>query len=277
MDLCSLECRFRRILLCVFVFTFLGVGLFSAFAKYVEVRNGYVEKMRSRVIVAQEFILDFIFKYDVHYQEIVQQCPSGTVDEVQQYLKGIIHFHEMGDLYYLLDRDKKIVSISDIYSSYVGMSMSHNTFLQSSDKFSKVHQSLFSNKSVVSMQYSMDCGMALVVERSMANVIRSLAFFDKGMMFPTQTLFVLTTEGTVAYHSDTNLMKSRHNLGFEMEDWHPPAVGSLFSYSLRGEKFFAYKQQFSVPRGWTIYFSVPASLLLDPIKKAVFLSSKVIS
>lgn len=271
MELCSLECRFRRILVWVFMGAFLAVGLLSAFAKYIEVRNGYVEKMRSQVMVAQELILDFIFKHDGHVIEIVQQCPTGSVEEVKQYIQQAIHFHEMGDLYYLLDGDLKIVLVSGTFTSYVGLSRSHDTFLQSSDKISKVHQSLFSNKSVVSMQYPLSCGMTLVVERSMTNVIRSMRFFDKGRMFPTQTLFVLSSEGTVVYHSNAKLMKSRHNLAFEMEQWQSPIIDGLFSYNLHGERFFAYKQHFSVPRGWTIYFSVPTSLLFAPIKQTVLL------
>ena len=276
MKLRPLEYRFRRIFFGVFVCTLIGVSLFSAFGKYIELRDSYTERMRSQVLVAQELIRDFIFKYDKYLLEISKHCPAESTLQVKEYLHKKIHFHETGDLYYVLDKEQKIFSISEQYSSYNGMRLSHNRFLQSAERISRVHQSIFSNKSVVSIKYPMSCSMTLVIERSIDNVIKSMGFFDKGRMFANQTLFVLTTEGTVAYHSDARLMKSRHNLGFEMVEWNPPAIGDLFSYQLQGEKFFAYKEQFSIPKGWTIYFSVPASLFFDPIKKSVFLYLAVV-
>lgn len=270
MRVAPLETKIRELLFLIFVLFFLGVSLVAAYVEYVEARNGYYHDMGAQVQIAQDLVTDYILKYDDHFLQIVNQCPVEEPGEVAAYLNRVIHFHDIGDIYFLLDRERRIVMVAPSYQSYQGVSLAQIPFFSSPDKISPVHQSLFSNKSVVSLQYPLRGGMVLVVERDITNITKAMSFFEEGKIFPRQTMFILTTEGTVAYHPNTELVKSRHNLAFEMKQWSPPLAGGFFTYRLHGEKFYALRQDFEIPRGWIMYFSVPGSLLFRPIVSEVF-------
>jgi PAS domain S-box-containing protein len=225
--------------------------------------------MRSQVNIAQNLIADFIFGYDDHILGIIRKCPDGSLDEVKSFLKEELHFHNPGDIYYLLNQNQRIVLISSPYESYEGMTLSPQSFHRSSSEISDVHQSLFSNKTVITIHYPMAGGITLVFERDLQSINRIMSFFDKSKVFDDQAIFILTNEGKVAYHPDTRLVKSRHNLAFDMRKWHLSAAGNLFSYKLYGQKYIAFKKLLTMPQGWTIYFSVPAGLLLSHVEKVV--------
>jgi len=225
--------------------------------------------MRSQVNIAQNLIADFIFGYDDHILGIIRKSPEGSVDEVKSYLKNTLHFHGPGDIYYLLDQNQRIVLISPPYESYEGMSLSPKSFPRSSANISDVHQSLFSDKTVITIQYPMAAGMTLILERDLQSINRIMSFFDKSKVFDNQAIFILTSDGKVAYHPETRLVKSRHNLAFDMRDWKLPAAGNLVTYQLYGQKYIAFHKTLIVPQGWTIYFSVPAGQLLSHVEKVM--------
>jgi len=265
----SLERKIRRILIVVFVLSFLFAVGVSTVGIYLTARGEYLGQMRSQVNIAQNLIADFIFGYDDHILGIIRKCPDGSVDEVKSFLQEELHFHTPGDIYYLLDQQQRIVLISPPYESYEGMTLSPQSFHRSSSEISDVHQSLFSDKTVITIQYPMAGGITLIFERDLQGINRIMSFFDKGKVFDDQAIFILTNEGKVAYHPDTRLVKSRHNLAFDMRNWHLPAAGNMFSYKLYGRKYIAYKKILTVPQGWAIYFSVPAGLLLSHVERVV--------
>jgi PAS domain S-box-containing protein len=265
----SLERNIRRILIAIFAFSFLVAAGVSSTGIYLTARDEYTGQMRSQVNIAQNLIADFIFGYDDHILGIIRKSPDGSVDEVKSYLKKALHFHSEGDIYYLLDPHHRIALISSPYESYEGMSIAPKSFHHSSSEISDVHQSLFSDKTVISIQYPMAAGMVLIFERDLQSITRIMSFFDKSKVFADQAIFVLTSEGKVAYHPETRLVKSRHNLAFDMRDWKLPAAGDLFTYQLNGKKYIAFQKPLTVPLGWRIYFSLPAGRLLSHVEKVV--------
>ena len=265
----SLERKIRHILIAVFALSFLVAAGVSTVVIYLAARGEYQSQMRSQVNIAQNLIADFIFGYDDHILSIIRKCPDGSMAEVKSYLQEELHFHSPGDIYYLLDQQQRIVLISPPYESYVGMTLSPKSFRRSSSEISDVHQSLFSDKTVITIQYPMAGGITLIFERDLQSINRIMSFFDKSKVFADQAIFVLTNEGKVAYHPDTKLVRSRHNLAFDMRDWQLPAAGNLYSYKLYGQKYIAYKKLLTVPQGWAIYFSVPAGLLLAQVERVV--------
>jgi len=271
----SLERKFRHILIVVFALSFLVAAGISTIGIYLTARDEYMGQMRSQVNIAQNLIADFIFGYDDHILGIIRKSPDGSVDEVKAYLRKALHFHNEGDIYYLLDQDQRIAFISSPYESYVGMTISPKSFNPSASEISDVHQSLFSDKTVITIQYPMAAGMTLIFERDLQSINRVMSFFDKSKVFDKQAIFVLTSEGKVAYHPETRLVKSRHNLAFDMRAWKLPAAGNLISFQLYGLKYIAYKKILTVPPGWSIYFSVPAAQLLAHVER-VLLSQLVL-
>ncbi|RJX35963.1 MAG: PAS domain S-box protein [Desulfurivibrio sp.] len=265
----SLERKIRHILIAVFAFSFLVAAGVSTVGIYLTARGEYLSQMRSQVNIAQNLIADFIFGYDDHILSIIRRSPDGSLAEVNDFLKEKLHFHNPGDIYYLLDEQHRIVLISPPYESYTGMALSPQSFHRTSSEISDVHQSLFSDKTVITIQYPMAGGITLIFERDLQTINRTMSFFEKSRVFDDQAIFILTSEGKVAYHPDAPLVKSRHNLAFDMREWQLPAAGNLSSYKLYGQKYIAYKKELTVPQGWTIYFSVPAGRLLAHVEKVV--------
>jgi len=268
----SLERKIRHILIVVFALSFLVAAGISTVGVYLTARDEYVGQMRSQVNIAQNLIADFIFGYDDHILGIIRKGPDGpdgSVDEVKAYLEKSLHFHNAGDIFYLLDQDQRIVLISSPYESYAGMSLSSRSLHRSSGEISDVHQSLFSDKTVISIHYPMAAGMSLVFERDLQSINRIMSFFDKSKVFDKQAIFVLTSEGKVAYHPETRLVTSRHNLAFDMRNWRLPAAGNLLSFQINGQRYIAFKKILTVPQGWSIYFSVPAGQLLAHVERVV--------
>ncbi|MCJ7603349.1 MAG: PAS domain S-box protein [Desulfobulbaceae bacterium] len=265
----SLERKIRRILIVVFGLSLLVAAGVGTAGIYLAVRDEHISQMRSQVDIVQNLIDDYMLGYDDHILGIIRQSPEGSVDEVKSYLKKALHLHEPGDIYYLLDQNQRIVLISPPYESYEGMSISPKSFHRSSAEISDVHQSLFSDKTVITIQYPMAAGMTLIFERDLQSINRIMSSFDKSKVFDNQAIFVLTSEGKVAYHPETRLVKSRHNLAVDMRDWKLPVAGNLVTYQLYGQKYMAFKKILTVPRGWTIYYSVPAGELLSHVEKIV--------
>ncbi len=269
MSLRPFECRIRRLLILIFLLSFLVVAIFTGITKFVEIRSSYIDQMTAQMNIAQNLISGFVLRYDNHFIEVADKCRGYSTDEVGENLLQSVHSLDVGDIFYLIDHEQRIVLISQPYQDYVGMSFVHTPFFDSPHKISAVHQSFFTNKSVVTMQYPTSCGMTLVIERDIVNIMGAMDFFENGKIFSSQIMFVLTSEGVVAYHPDEKLVRSRHNLGFDMKEWAMPAAGKLFSYGLDGEKFFALKKEFDLLKGWTLYFSVPARSLFNPILQAI--------
>jgi PAS domain S-box-containing protein len=265
----SLERKIRRILIVVFGLSMLVAAGVGTAGIYLIARDEHISQMRSQVDIVQNLIDDYMLGYDDHILGIIRKSPEGSVDAVKSYLKKALHLHGPGDIYYLFDQNQRIVLISPPYESYEGMSISPKSFHRSSTKISDVHQSLFSDKTVITIQYPMAAGMTLIFERDLQSINRIMSSFDKNKVFDNQAIFVLTSEGKVAYHPETRLVKSRHNLAVDMRDWKLQAAGTLVTYQLYGQKYIAFQKSLTVPQGWTIYYSVPAGELLSHVEKIV--------
>ncbi len=264
----SLEGIVRNILIAIFTFSFIVAAWVSATRIYLNERDECRKQMRSQVNIAQYLIADFIFGFDSQIQAIIRECPVGPISKIKSYLQRELHFHDRDNIYYLLDQMRHIIFISPPYDLYEGMYLAPQSSLKVL-KVSNVHQSLFSDQSVVTIQYPLQGGLVLLAERNLQSIHHLMSFFDKSKLFDNQAIFILTDKGKVAFHPDTDLVRSRHNLAFDMQEWNLPALGGLISYQLYGKKYIALKKSLIVPKDWTIYFAIPADQLFPEIERAI--------
>ena len=246
------------------------VALISGLLEYREVRAEYSRAMTAKISMARSLVADTVFRYDRSVKNVLEQSEDEQVEEMLATLLDQLHFPNPEDTYYVLDSQGTVIIIADPYADYWGLDF--GVLLpskESNDIAISHHQSLLTKQSVVSIQYSLPRGMHLVVERGLENIIPTMTHLQEGQLFSGELFFVLSSSGQVAYHPDTSLMKSRHNLASDMKNKSLPDTDGRFSFVLYGIEYNAFSEEFSVPPGWIIYYAVPQAEMVKAVQAAV--------
>ncbi len=211
---------------------------------------------------------DYLHSYDRDVQEVREQHLrlDSSDAEVVQYLKEHLSLRSR-DLWYLLDHRNRVLYASQPYRHAVGLDFSHLEHIRNRSTVSKVHQSLFSQRSVVSRLYPLCPVHTLVIEQDLEGIIPLFGHVSTLNVYGKGVLFALSSDGTVVYHPDRNLIASRHNLGFELQDWTPPDRYGLRKYQYNGQTWLTYSETTEFPQGWSIYYAVPNASMLKTLLK----------
>jgi len=262
----SLQRKINFVLFVVAFTVFLLIFLLTGVAEYWKLRVEYSATMRARINVAQALIKDVLFHTDAMVQPLLKKH-SGQRDELLSQLAASRYFEFHGDSFYVLDSHGKVLLISEPYLEYKGLDFSAMISQKSGyrRKVDHHYQSLLSKKSVVTIQYPLDDGL-LVVERSLEHFIPVMASFESGRLYEGEMFFVLSTTGRTIYHPDHSLMATRHNLGFDLKNRTLPERDGFFSFRYKGFTYVALSEQFTEPSDWTMYYSIPRSVMIQSIK-----------
>ena len=269
MAVLALRTRVNWILSGVVIFVFCIICLLSGFKRFDEIRAGYVVAMKARINVARAITTDVLFDTDDIIQSVLGSH-SKSLEDLFSQLSTFRYFEFHGDNFYILDPQGKVLHISEPYSEYVGLDFSSMASVQSGSKRQVQHhyQSLLTKQSVVTIQYPLEDGYVLVLERSLANITPIMASFEDGQLYEGELLFVVSENGRTIYHPNHTLMVTRYNLGFDLKNITEQNIAGLFSFSYKGQKFIALRERFVEPENWIMYYCIPTSVMTGVIINA---------
>ena len=213
----TLRRKINLILSFVGIAVFMIVSILTGVSEYQETLAEYSSAMRARINVARTLTRDVLFHTDAMVQRVLRSHPDN-MEELFSQLAASRYFEFHGDSFYVLDSQGKVVVISKPHSEYTGLDFSSMISAESTStrKVQHHYQSLLTNRSVVTIQYPLDNGYLLMVERSLENITPIIASFEDGKLYAEELFFVLSTDGRTIYHPNHFLMETRHNLAFDL-------------------------------------------------------------
>lgn len=195
----------------------------------------------------------FFFKYDEPINQLISAITQKTPAET---LLSQLNFVSPDDTYYLLDPQYKIISTAKDFSNMLNLSLKHFEPLRKKP-ITDVFQSLFTAKSVVANIYTMPDGCMLVIERDVSGFIPIAWEFAERFTTAQSMFFILSGVGEVVYHPKTELMTTRHNLGFEISKQINSLSSDRFNLiNFDGKRFLVFVKDFAFPFGWKAYYAV---------------------
>ncbi|OCC14824.1 sensory box histidine kinase/response regulator [Dissulfuribacter thermophilus] len=202
-------------------------------------------------------IRDYFYRDHRLLSFIASQAPLGPDEAVKRYFKEAMS-SLYGDIdYVVLDKSGRILMVGKPeLKQYVGLDMSGIDYVKNNLSISKVHQSFFSSRPVITFSYPVRGGKRLLVERDLeglSTVIGKIAV----PLIKGSVIFVLTSYGTVVYHPDRDLMKRRENLKYDFEQLSGPDKYGLYRLIFNGKEYWCYKEALSMPKGWHFYAIIP--------------------
>lgn len=265
----SLRKRIRSILIIGGLFIYALGSLILGILEVNKKKSEYALAMVNSVDLCKAMITDFINRENEYIQNIVATIPDNERPNISAYLKREIRLRNLRDVYYILGEENHIIYIDDRFKQYQGFDLSHINYISNQTPVSRVRQSLFSQKTVVSFLHPLPDNKKLVLERDTSGIIPIVELFNVAEIIKKGEVFILSAEGTVVYHPDRDLIKTRHNLGFELEELAKPDSKGIRELYYNNQKYLYYKGALENPAGWTVYFTLPNNILLRDISISV--------
>lgn len=243
---------------------FIIISVCAGLIEYHKIRTEILSVMKARISVARNLIENTVFSYDSLIIPLIKHDNRENLNQIFKRLKASGLFNGRNiDNFFILNDSGEIVFISEPYSSYKGLNLKAS--IPTSDRQVNYYQSLLSKKSVVAIRYALANGYKIIIERSLDHFIPIMASFSKGPLYPGEVFFILSSDGRTIYHPNSFLMKTRHNLGFELKKLSIPDKSGLFSYYYNKINFIAIKETFPAPHNWEIYYAIPGTVMSDTI------------
>ncbi|MFH2122714.1 MAG: PAS domain S-box protein [Pseudomonadota bacterium] len=261
----SLQHRLRSLLSLVAIVSFVfSAGLVGWFL-YQRDLNDYAKVMHAQIKVIRSLIPLKLLQHDTSLKQLIETLPEGNEQMMLTVLRERMRFSDPLDIYYVLDRQGRVVQISEKFNTYLGFNPSHMVHMQEGRQVSLVFQSVFSQRSVVALQYPLKNGLLMIYERDVENLVPLLHNLEQGNVFPELSFFILSAEGVAVYHPDPSLVSTRYNLAFELKNLSVPDKRGLQSYLYHQQRYYTLRKQLDMPEGWTVYLQLPAQMLTTAI------------
>ncbi|MFP7755930.1 PAS domain S-box protein [Thermodesulfobacteriota bacterium B35] len=262
--------RVNRLLALFFV---LGLVLVSVKVALVEMRQlklNLAQAMSTTATTCSAIIADYFTRNQSRIRSYLNDATARKEGAVQHLLSR--HRHQAaiaGDLFYVLDQEQRIIRISAGFESFIGLDLGNMPVIRAGHPISPVHQSMFTEQSVITMLFPLDNGQTLAIEKNLDDVRYLIRHFRIPGLGGQVLFFILTGDGTVVYHPDRSLVESRARLGLSMTDWSEPDSFGLQSFRLDHTRYLAYRQQLELPPSWTFYAAIPYPVIIRHILRLV--------
>jgi two-component system, cell cycle sensor histidine kinase and response regulator CckA len=257
--------RIRRFIIGAGIVFYLFTSFIVAAVESEKMKDYYASAMITTVTTCGEIIRDYLNQYHEYIQHVIEEVPDYSEDGIIKYMQDNLHFQNFKDIFYILDPSNTIIFIQNPYGEYRGINLSHIGYIAKGVPVSRVHQSLFSQQPVVSFLYQLGGDKLIVFEKSLEGIIPLAQHFNLGEILKGSYLFILSSNGTVVYHPDKQLIESRHNLGFELTNWSRPDSRGLQTFTYHTKRYLCYRSTLEEPIGWSLYFVVPNAELLKTL------------
>ena len=261
-----LHTRIQRVLIVVILALFPLVVLCSGLLEYNRIRDEYSRTMHTHINVAQTILREELRHVD-HLVESLRRALVNRQDEaLLSHLVNARLFNLMGDTFYLLDAEGRVIAISKPYQEYLGLDFSALVpWSKPESRQIRYYQSLLTTQSVVAISYPFGKGRRLVVERPADKFVPMMASFEKAKRYEGELFFVLCENGLTVYHPDRELIRTRYNFGFELKHRTPMDKEGFFTFISHSVKYLALSSVFTDPSNWVMYYAIPTSVLTDEL------------
>ncbi len=268
-DSLSLHSKIKRIFVLVAFLLFPLIVLSSGLIEYKRILADYSAAMHTRISVAQALLREELFRTDSLVASIGRTLDPASPESALSRLINSRFFTLLGETFYVLDPQGKVVAISKPYKEYIGLDFSAMApaVRAGNRRLVRYYQSLLTKRSVVAIQYRLDNEQLLVIERPLEQFVPIMAAFEEGRRYSGELFFVLSTAGQTIYHPDPTLMETRYNLGFDLKKQTAPDKDGFFTFVYHGHRYVAQREPFAEPSGWIMYYSVPVSEMTGTIAR----------
>ena len=266
-DSLPLHSKIKRIFVLVAFLLFPLIVLSSGLIEYKRILADYSAAMHTRISVAQALLREELFRTDSLVASIGRTLDPASPESALSRLINSRFFTLLGETFYVLDPQGKVVAISKPYKEYIGLDFSAMApaVRAGNRRLVRYYQSLLTKRSVVAIQYRLDNEQLLVIERPLEQFVPIMAAFEEGRRYSGELFFVLSTAGQTIYHPDPTLMETRYNLGFDLKKQTAPDKDGFFTFVYHGHRYVAQREPFAEPSGWIMYYSVPVSEMTGTI------------
>ncbi|MBN2231957.1 MAG: response regulator [Deltaproteobacteria bacterium] len=279
----SLRRKIIRALLVLFIVGFAAMAFTSAVVQYRRDRARLAAAMDTRIVLAGSVMRGEIYRYDAVVRRIIADIDdSRPASSLPALIGRRLQFHTLGDVCYLLDGRGRVRSISSGHDDYLGLDLGAVPLEDAAPAAPGEpqvghYQSLLTQSAVIGLAYRLPRDWTLVVERDLQHVTTAMEPFIRTPLLAGEAIFALSPSGRVIYHPDSRLVRTRHNLGFDIKERSADGGDGLFSYRYDGVGFIARRLPIRQPDGWTMYYAVPRTELLLRIARAVLLQASLLA
>jgi len=257
-----LHTRIQRVFIAVVLALFPLIALSSGLLEYNRIRDDFSQTMHSRLNVAQAILREELHHVDDLVNSLRHSLATGRGDAYLARLVDARFFTLLGDAFYLLDENGRVIAISKPYQEYLGLDFSSMvSWSGRHERQVRYYQSLLTKKSVVAISYPFAKGRLLVVERPADKFVPIMASFESARRYDGELFFVLCKNGLTVYHPDRELIRTRYNFGFELKQRSAPDKDGFFTFVRNGTKYIGLSTVFADPSDWVMYYCIPSSVL----------------
>ena len=261
----SLITRARYITWLFGILTFITVLSVFGVSEYTQIREHIAMNMTGTAESLTGLINEHFFAQVPVVKRVVSSVPKGDDYTVAIYLKINLPTQDPKDVWVLLNHQRRIISGKGLdLSQYTGLDLSHLDYVAKMEPVSRIHQSFFNNRPVITFLYKLPQDRLLLMDRDL-EALKPLASSVRVPSIRKFIFFILSSHGTVIYHPNNEYVKTRRNLGFEIRNLRGPDEMGLFTYTFMGKDYWCYKKALAMPLGWTFYASVPESEVFSEI------------
>ncbi len=223
-------------------------------------------------VASYENISDRIIERKVkHVSKIFNALKDMDGDELSRFLSQNPYIlpKDIADVFYVIDKNGKLFWIRKPYHFYKGLYLGLEPFFNfqgNSFLGRSVFYSIFTSKPFLPFSIKTPRGYVFVAELNLddltevAESINLKRFKGKGF------LCLFDENGNLLSHPDKNLVLSRFNASWELDNWDRVKKGGYLSCNWRGEKLLVYSKRLE-RTGWVAFYGIPYHFVFDIIVK----------
>lgn len=251
--------------------------IITVFFETRQIKNEISSVMKDAASSCTALIHDSIHQNRRYIHQKIDAMPEGTDAEIREYFNRELPLLGPEDQYFVLNKEKEVIATTKgEEQNFIGIDFSYLEYVGNQAAISNIHQSLIDLHPVVTITYQLKQGRLLLVEKDLYSIAPLVQHLTQAGQLNRMFFFILTANGTVVYHPNEYLSESRYNLAFEFKNWSDSDAYGLQTYAHKGLRYLTYKENFSIPAGWTFYASIPYTYFLWLIGKHILLLALVV-
>ncbi len=240
------------------------IGVFSCLAVLFVTIDSEIGLLKRQAAIEISRIYDAakmeVEKFFFNDQGLISYLKKQALEQApQNYIKWIgdnLRKADPGQHFSILDERYRVAYVSDPKDKqFIGLDFSNLGFIKAKQLVSGVHQSFFTSRSVITVCYPLKKGL-LLIDKDIEELTRRLKDIPRPSIDGSQ-IFILSKEGTVVYHPNMTLVRTRENLLSRMEDCNGPDSYGFYTMSYDHARYWCMKKGFSRPKSWYFYAAIP--------------------
>ena len=264
----SLQRHLNGILILVALVFFLAAAGVTGVVQYKKKMTGYAGLMKNQAEIISQLI-DAHLSYETQrVTDIILELEKSDVPQTLEILGHKLYPTLHSSIAYVLDTNGHVILVNPDLQQFIGFDLAHMPFRQMEHTTSNSFQSVFTNHTVIAQLYPLPDQMLLVIERDALTILSELKIFTREFQLHNVSLYLMDQKGLATYHPDPAVVRSRHNLAFEMRAQGRDRYG-LDHISYQNQLYYGFLQEIGNPAGWHVILLTSAAELKADLVKSV--------